>query len=120
MKHSSEAFWWSLFSAGGVMAALFMPAVILTTGILLPFASGSDATAGYAQVHETLGPWFVRLALFGIIFVSLCHCAHRIKHILMDIGWRSAHVVLAVGCYGGAFAASIVAAVFLMRMNGGR
>ena len=36
MKRSSEAFWWALFSAGGVMAALFVPAFVIVTGFLLP------------------------------------------------------------------------------------
>ena len=33
MKRSSEAFWWALFSAGGVMAALFVPAFVIVTGL---------------------------------------------------------------------------------------
>ena len=36
MTYSREAFWWSLFSAGGVLAALFLPAIILVEGVLDP------------------------------------------------------------------------------------
>ncbi|MYG81195.1 MAG: hypothetical protein F4187_05235, partial [Gemmatimonadetes bacterium] len=35
-RPSGEAFWWALFSAGGVMAALFVPAFVIVTGFLLP------------------------------------------------------------------------------------
>ena len=35
-KKSNEAFWWSLFSAGGVASAMFMPACLVVVGVILP------------------------------------------------------------------------------------
>ena len=97
-KPSSEAFWWALFSAGGVMAALFVPAFILATGFLLP--SSDDVAEKAAAVWW----WPVRVALFGIVALSLFHCAHRIRHTLMDLGMRRMGGFLKLICYGGAVA----------------
>ena len=99
-RGSSEAFWWALFSAGGVMAALFVPAFVLVTGFIAP---GDGDVA--ARVAAAVGWWPVRIVLFGVIGLSLFHCAHRIRHTLMDLGMRRASGLLRLPCYGGAAAA---------------
>ena len=114
-KRSTEALWWSLFSAGGVMSAMFIPAIIIVTGFLLPFA-GEDAPTAFARAHAAIGPWFVRLALFGVLLLTMIHCAHRIRHILIDLGFTGAPRLLATGCYGAAFAGAAVAGMLLMRI----
>ena len=113
MSRSNEAFWWSLFSAGGVMAALFIPAFIAVTGVVVPFGLGRGADAGYERAHQLVAWWPVRIVLFVVVFLSLFHCAHRIRHILMDLGLRAASTILAVVCYGGALVSSVAAAVVL-------
>ena len=112
MRHSNEAFWWSLFSAGGVMAALFVPAIIVVTGFVLPFAGEAEPPA-YADVHGTLSMWIVRLALFGVVMLCFFHCAHRVRHILLDLGFRGSPRTLSACCYGGALLGSGLAAVVL-------
>ena len=49
MKRSNEAFLWSLFSAGGVMAALFVPALVLVTGLVLPFLGPSNPRDAFGK-----------------------------------------------------------------------
>ena len=108
MKRSSEAFWWALFSAGGVMAALFVPAFVVVTGFLLP--GGGDAAVAAersAQFAAAVGWWPVKLALLGVLSLSLFHCGHRIRHTLMDLGMRGSLGLLKLPCYGGALAASV-------------
>ena len=114
MTRSREAFWWSLFSAGGVLSALFLPAVILGTGLLLPFARNADARGEYEQVHGLVSFWLVRLVLFGVVFLSMFHCAHRIRHIVMDLGFHHGSTALAFVCYGLATAGAAVTAVLLL------
>ena len=114
MTHSKEAFWWSLFSAGGVLAALFLPAIIVATGFLLPFFSAQDGAAVYGGVHETLSAWWVRCVMFVVVFLSLFHCFHRIRHILMDLGLCRASTTLSVCCYGSALVGTFVMAMFLI------
>ncbi|MXW17635.1 MAG: fumarate reductase subunit D [Gemmatimonadetes bacterium] len=117
MKRSDEAFWWALFSAGGVMAALFVPAFVLVTGFLLP-AGGDGAVAAErtTQFAAAVGWWPVKLALLGVLALSFVHCGHRIRHTLMDLGLRRYSGLLKVPCYGGALAATVWAALLLWRV----
>jgi len=116
MSKSNEAFWWSLFSAGGVLAALCLPAIMLATGFLLPTQEPAYAVDRYAQMHGVAALWPVRIALFVVIFLSFFHCAHRIRHTLMDIGLRRLEPVLKLLCYGGALAGTIAGAVVLVKL----
>ncbi len=88
-KKSNEAFWWSLFSAGGVMSALFLPVMVILCGLVLPWQSGvHDRRAAYEHIHGLVSWWPVRLVLAGVIALSFFHVAHRIRHVLIDLGWR--------------------------------
>lgn len=98
-----------------MLSALFVPAMILATAVILPHRGGSPATA-WEQVHATVGWWPVRLALFGVLAFSLIHCAHRIRHILTDIGLRGLGPLLSAGCYGGAFVATLAAGYLLVTL----
>ena len=113
---TNEAFWWSLFSAGGVMAALFLPVMIFVTGFVLPFMMGEDVEAQRVQMLSLVTFWPVRIALFGVIFLSFFHCAHRIRHVLMDFGMRWAGVALMICCYSGALAGTLAAGLILVRL----
>ena len=115
VKKTNEAFWWSLFSAGGVMAALFVPVIILVIGFVLPFMMGGDLESQYERMQGLITMWPTRLALFGVIFLSFFHCAHRIRHVLIDFGFRWAGVALLILCYGGAVAGTVAAGVVLAR-----
>jgi fumarate reductase subunit D len=116
MSKSNEVLWWSLFSAGGVMAALAMPALILSTGFLLGTNDTSMAAERYVQLQSVLSWWIVRLALFVVISLSFFHCAHRIRHTLMDLGVRGVSLLLMMICYGGALAGTIASAVIMVRL----
>lgn len=113
MKRSDEAFWWALFSAGGVMAALFVPAFVIVTGFLLPVGDAMVAAERAGNLAAAVGWWPVKLALLGIIALSLVHCAHRIRHTLMDLGMRRYSGLLKLPCYGGALAGTVWAALLL-------
>ncbi len=97
------------------MAALFMPVIILVTGIILPHGE-SDSESKFAAMQQALSSWPARIVVLGVVFLSFIHCAHRIRHTLMDFGFRPMGTLLAVLCYGGAFAGSVVAAVVLYQM----
>ena len=116
LTKTNEAFWWSLFSAGGVLAALFVPVMIFVTGFAVPFMMGEDVEAQHDRVVSLVRFWPVRIALFGVIFLSSFHCAHRIRHVLMDFGMRWAGVALMICCYSGALAGTVAAGLILVRL----
>jgi len=115
MRTSGEAFWWSLFAAGGVLAALFIPVFALLTGFMLPF-SGADRAEQFARVHGVVGWWPVRLLLLVVIGLTFFHCAHRIRHVVMDLGVHGADRALATVCYGGALLGTLAAVVVVFRL----
>lgn len=98
------------------MTALFVPVFIVGTGLILPFMAG-DPAESYERVHGILSMRLVQLAMLGVITLGLFHCAHRIRHVLIDVGFRGMSGLLAVGCYGGAFAGAVVAAIFLFGVS---
>jgi fumarate reductase subunit D len=115
MRQTREAFWWSLFSAGGVLSALFLPAIILVTGFVLPFMTGDAPEAAYEQVGGLMSFWLVRLVVFGVIMFTMFHCAHRIRHVLIDVGARPLAPMLSICCYGGAMVGTVVTAIILIK-----
>ena len=112
MARSNEAFWWSLFSGGGVLAALFMPAIIVVTGFALPFIQPADQ-GSYERLHQKLSSGLGWMFLFVVITMTFFHCAHRIRHTLMDLGLGHTPKLLASLCYGGAVVGSVVAGIIL-------
>jgi fumarate reductase subunit D len=113
-RRSGEAFWWSLFSAGGVLAALFLPVMVVLSGVVLPWHSIERGQAAYEQIAALVAWWPVRLLLLGIIALSFFHAAHRIRHVIKDMGWRHATAPLSIACYGGAFLGAGYAAWLLV------
>src|SRR5262249_51917043 len=100
-SRSIEPLLWTLFSAGGVAAALAMPILLLMFGIILPLAA--DSGPSYSHLHGLLRAWPMRLALFVLCALSLWHAAHRFRFTLYD-GLQIKHLneLIAALCYGGA------------------
>ena len=111
MAKSNEPIWWSLFAAGGMVAALFLPITVLLTGIAIPAGLISEQGL-FNLIHHPLA----RLYLFLIIFLPLFHGAHRTLLTLVDLGFRSVRPALAILLYGGAVVGTVLSAVFLIRL----
>jgi fumarate reductase subunit D len=111
MAKSNEPIWWSLFAAGGVVAALMLPVLILITGIAIP-AGWITASSFLMLLREPLA----RFYLFVAISLSLFHATHRTRLVLNDLGLRSMGRTLAVLLYGLAILGTVLAAIFLMRL----
>ncbi len=114
---SNEAFWWSLFSAGGVASAMFMPVIVAVIGMVLPSQYlGEDPRASYEHIHGVVTWWPVRMLLLGVIGASFFHAAHRIRHVMIDLGWRHHTAPLSLVCYGGAIAGAATAAWLILTL----
>ena len=105
------------FFRRGVIAALVIPGLVLVTGVLLPFGGGRGMPEiTYDRLHGSVTWWPIRLILFVVVFLSFFHCAHRIRHVLTDLGWRGAPALLGLLCYGGAIAGTVAAAMVVIRL----
>lgn len=117
MKRSHEPIFWSLFGAGGMLAALIGAALVLVTGIAVPLRLGLSAdTMSYAHALAFATSLGGKLFLFAVIALFLWHAAHRISILLHDLG---VHAVALVhfACYGTAFIGSAFAAHVLLRIG---
>lgn len=83
MKRSNKPIFWSLFGAGGMLAALAGPALVAITGIAVPLGlvdMSYERTGAFAQNG------FGKLAIFVVISLFLFHGCHRMYHCLHDFG----------------------------------
>lgn len=106
MKFRILPFVWLTFSAGGVVAALFLPILVILLAFALPLGWVDPSHAHLEGVVES---WLTRLVLFALIVPMLVHAAHRFRYTVYD-GLQVKHKgLVALACYGGAMALSLVA-----------
>ena len=108
-QRTSEPFLWLLFSAGGVMAALVLPVLILLFGLAFPMGWLSPPT--HEHWLAVLRHPISRVVLVVICVLALFHAAHRLRFTLYD-GLQVKHLYEVVNpvCYGGAIVGSVLAA----------
>ena len=111
----SEPFWWLLFSAGGMMSAIFLPGHIIFQGIAQPMGWISQEALSYERMHALLAHPIAKIYLLALISLSLFHAVHRIKHTIHDLGLHASGV-LAFLCYGLAIVVTAFTAVALIRI----
>jgi succinate dehydrogenase subunit D len=100
-------FWWFMFSQGGVIAALLIPAHVLVQGILGPLGI-PVVDRHYDTWISILGNPLVKLYLLVLIAFAFFHFAHRLRYLLVDIGVPAAKSIPAqVLFYGGAVAVTL-------------
>ena len=114
-KRSAEPVLWLLFSAGGVISALFVPVLVLMVGLAFPL--GWVAAPSYEHLYTLIREPLTRLVLFAVCLFSLFHGAHRFRYTLYD-GLQIKHLneLINLFCYGGAVALSIWAGYLLWRV----
>ncbi len=108
-KSSNEAFWWSLFSAGGMVAALLVPVHIVVNGIAEPLGWVSVDHLRALVSHP-----LTKLYLFVLFALPFFHCAHRVRHTLYDTGLRGYQTPIAALCYGAAIIGTVAAGAILL------
>jgi fumarate reductase subunit D len=107
-KRSLEPFLWLLFSAGGVLAALLLPILLLLFGLAFPL--GWLDPPGHEHLLAVLRHPLTRAVVFLLCMLSLFHWAHRFRYTLYD-GLQIKHLneLINLFCYGGAVVGSVVA-----------
>lgn len=111
-RPSSEAFFWLLFSAGGVVAAILIPVQLFLFGLAFPL--GWLPQPSYEHLSVLMGSVWVKLYLFVMCSLPLFHWAHRFRFTLYD-GLQVKHLneVIFAFCYGGALLGTGLAAYLL-------
>jgi fumarate reductase subunit D len=105
----SHLFFWFLFSQGGVLTALLLPAHVLVQGILGPLGFVPVADRHYDTWFSVLGNPLVKLYLLVLFAFAFFHYAHRIRYFLVDLGLHAAKSVPAqVIFYGGAAVVTLI------------
>ena len=113
MARSNKPIVWSLFAAGGTLAALFAPVLALL--ILLAALGRPPELFGYGRMLALCTHWAGKLFLFGVIALFLWHAAHRLRITLFDFGLRrdrAAAALLYLAAAAGTLAALLTLARF--------
>ena len=112
----SHAIRWGLFAVGGMTAAVLLPVHILLQGILGPLGIVPVVSNGYDTFAAALANPLVRLYFWVLISLPFFHAAHRLRYLIVDLGFQAARGAVAVVLYGVATAGALVAAVVLLTL----
>ena len=114
-KRPIEPFLWLLFSAGGVLAALFLPVLGFLFGVAFPL--GWIGAPAQHHLLAVLRNPFTLAVMFVLFVLALFHWAHRFRYTLYD-GLQIKHLngLINLICYGGAIVGSAVAAYVFWRL----
>lgn len=112
MAIARKAFVWALFAAGGTLTAFLFPVLILL--FVLISAGMSPDHLSREGVLAFSGHWAGKLVLFGVLFLSIWHAAHRLRVVCHDFGIRADAWVARV-LYFLATVGTVVAAILLWR-----
>ena len=108
MTGGKTPFLWTLFSAGGTVAALLFPIHLFLTGLAFPL--GWLDAPSHESLQDLVRHPLARLYLFVLISLPLFHWAHRFRYTLYD-GLQIKHLDELINpcCYGAAIVGSVVA-----------
>jgi len=115
MPHSHKPIIWSLFAAGGTVAAFFVPVLILITCLGVPLGLLPVDVLSYERLLDSLQHPLSKLIIFAVLFLIIWHAAHRMRITAHDLGIRNDRLTMFV-CYGIAATGSVLALVALTRI----
>jgi fumarate reductase subunit D len=106
---------WLTFSGGGVMAAVFLPILIILFGLAFPL--GWISAPDRDHLDAVASNWLARLVLLGLFVAMLVHSAHRFRYTLYDGLQLKMKRTIALLCYGGALVGSVASLVVLLSLG---
>ena len=113
MPVSNKPIVWGPFAAGGTLTAFLTPVLVLLT--LLAALGHSPDVLLYERLHGLAGHWAAKLALAGIVFLSLWSAGHRLRITCYDLGLRADRTVATL-VYAAALAGTAAAVIYLLRI----
>jgi len=114
-KPSNEGFFWLLFSAGGVVAALLIPVHAFLFGVAFPLGWIQPPT--YEKLLVLVQSPLAKLYLLVLCSLPLFHWAHRFRFTLYD-GLQVKHLneVIFAFCYGGALLGTVAGLYMVVKL----
>ncbi len=112
----SEAFWWLLFSAGGMLSAIFLPGHIFFQGLAMQLGWIPEDAMSFERMTSLLSHPIAKLYLFALISLSLFHAGHRLKHVVHDLGLEAKGLTAFI-FYGVAALGTVLAGNALMHIG---
>jgi fumarate reductase subunit D len=114
-KRSISPIFWLLFGAGGMLSALFGPALILITGLMAPNGIGlPEGFESYGHALAFAQNPLGKLILLAVIALFFWHGAERLFLTLKDMK-AGPLLVLKLGTYG--VAALVTLATFALLLS---
>ena len=109
-----EPLLWLLFSAGGVVAALVIPVLLLLFGLAFPLGLSPPS---HEHMLAVLGHPLSRVTIFVSCTLLLFHSAHRVRFTLYD-GFQIKHLneLIVLVCYGGVLVGTVAAGYLVWQL----
>lgn len=119
LKRSNKPIFWSLFGAGGMLAALIGTMLVFITGVAVPagFVLPHDAMS-YANMMALAQHWLGKVFIVAVISLFLFHGCHRMYHCLHDVGIHVGPGIKAA-FHGFAALGTVIAAYLLLTLGFG-
>ena len=109
-----EPLLWLLFSAGGVVAALVIPVLLLLFGLSFPL--GWLSPPSHAHMLAVLGHPLSRVTVF-VSCTLLFHAAHRVRFTLYDaLQIKHMHELVVLLVYGGVLIGTVAAGYLVWQL----
>ena len=109
-----EPLLWLLFSAGGVVAALVIPVLLLLFGLAFPLGLSPPS---HEHMLAVLGHPLSRVTIFVSCTLLLFHSAHRVRFTLYD-GLQIKHLneLIVLLLYGGVLVGTVAAGYLVWQL----
>ena len=107
MRGGPEPLRWGMFAAGGMVAALVLPALVLLLCLAAPL--GLADPVPHPAAEAVVSHLAFRLALVVVVPLGLLHAAHRVLAAFMDFGLRPFGTPVALVLFSGAMAGTAFA-----------
>ncbi len=110
-----EPLLWLLFSAGGVVAALLIPVLLLLFGVAFPLDWLSPP--GHEHMLTVLGNPLSQVTIFVSCTLLLFHSAHRVRFTLYD-GLQIKHLneLIVLVVYGAVLVGTVAAGYLVWQL----